>query len=381
MTRLLLLSALAGACGTLFAQAAPEVVATGLRSPQKMVLTPRGNFLVSEPAMTANAGRISFVTRGGTRRSLIEGLPSGVDVTGNAGSGPTGLAVRQGTLYVAIGVGDAERSGPTPGTSVHNTSSPSSPLFATVLRFRFNHEVDMIDGTFQITPTQQRDLADGKTLEIEDGRGGTARVMVLARFPLSEPNAQSIYKFSNPWGVTLSANGGELWVADASMNSLVRVNTMTGFWERVVRFAPVPNRTGVGAPVVDPVPTQVRGFLQNQLLVSYLTGFPFVPGNARVMLVNPSTGATSEFIYDLTSCTDFWVRTRGNQRPQFFVLEFSANQSAAQPPPGRLLRYDTAESRVAATGLIAPVSLAFDEATDEMFILELTGRILKLRIN
>lgn len=379
MTRLLL-SALCAA-GALVAQGTPEVVTTGLRSPQKLVLTPRGNFLVSEPSMTANAGRVSFVTRGGVRRSLIEGLPSGVDVTGSAGSGPTGLAVRQGTLYVGIGVGDAERSGPTPGTSVHNASSPSSPLFATILRFRFNHEVDMIDGTFQISPTQQRDLADGKTLNLEDGRGGTARVMVLARFPLSEPNPQSIYKFSNPWGMMLSGNGGDLWVADASMNSLVRVNTLTGAWEREVRFAPVPNPTGIGAPMVDPVPTQVRPFLQNQLLVSYLTGFPFAPGAARIMLVNPSTGATSQFIYDLTSCTDFWVRTRGSQRPQFFVLEFSANQSAAQPPPGRLLRYDTAESRVAATGLIAPVGLAFDEATDEMFILELTGRILKLKIN
>lgn len=379
MTRLLLSAALA--TSALLAQGTPEVVTTGLRSPQKMVLTPRGNFLVSEPSMTANAGRVSFVSRGGVRRSLIEGLPSGVDVTGTAGSGPTGLAVRQGTLYVAIGVGDGERSGPTPGSSVHNTASPSSPLFATILRFRFNHEVDMINGTFQISATQQRDLADGKTLELEDGQGGTARVAVLARFPVSEPNPQSIYKFSNAWGITLSAGGGELWVADASMNSLVRVNTMTGTWDRVTRFAPVPNNTGVGAPFVDPVPTAVRAFQQNQLLVSYLTGFPFAPGAARIMLVNPQNGQYSPFVYDLTSCTDFWVRTRGAQRPQFFVLEFSSNQSAPQPPPGRLLRYDTAESTVAATGLIAPVSLAFDESTDEMFILELTGRILKLKIN
>lgn len=380
MTRLLLF-ALCASAGALVAQSTPEVVTTDLRTPQKMVLTPRGNFLVSEPSMAANAGRVSFVSRGGVRRSLIEGLPSGVDVTGTAGSGPTGLAMRQGTLYVAIGAGDGERSGPTPGTSVHNPASPSSPLFATILRFRFNHEVDMLNGTFLLSTAQQRDLADGKTLELEDGHGGTARVIVLARFPVSEPNPQSIYKFSNAWGMILAAGGSELWVADASMNSLVRVNTMTGAWERVTRFAPVPNTTGVGAPMVDAVPTAVRAFQQNQLLVSYLTGFPFAPKAARIMLVNPENGRYSQFVYDLTSCTDFWVRTRGSQRPQFFVLEFSSNQSAAQPPPGRLLRYDTAESTVAATGLIAPVSLAFDEATDEMFILELTGRILKLKIN
>ena len=46
-----------------------------------------------------------------------------------------------------------------------------------------------------------------------------------------------------------------------------------------------------------------------------------------------------------------------------------------------LARPDTAVPTVAATGLIAPVSLAFDEATDDLFILELRGQILKVHIN
>ena len=68
-------------------------------------------------------------------------------------------------------------------------------------------------------------------------------------------------------------------------------------------------------------------------------------------------------------------------KSQFYVLEFSANQSAAAPPPGRLLRYDTAVPQVAAGGLITPVSLAYDEATKDLYILELRGQILRLRLD
>jgi hypothetical protein len=75
-----------------------------------------------------------------------------------------------------------------------------------------------------------------------------------------------------------------------------------------------------------------------------------------------------------------WCRLPAGRR-QFFVLEFSQNQSATPPAPGRLLRYDTPEAQVAAAGLITPVSLAYDESTQDLFILELRGQILQLRLN
>ncbi|MBL0155554.1 MAG: hypothetical protein IPP47_00305 [Bryobacterales bacterium] len=144
-----------------------------------------------------------------------------------------------------------------------------------------------------------------------------------------------------------------------------------------MRFAHEPHPTPVGAPVLDAVPTSVRTY-GDQLLVSLLTGFPFVPGNSRVMLVDPVTGTSQQFMFDLTSVTDVLWRPRPNARPQFFVLEFSANQSATPAPPGRLLRFDTENATVAAAPLITPVSLAFDEATQDLFILELRGQILRL---
>lgn len=351
-----------------------EVVATGLQGPQKLVLTPRGNFLVSETSLQPNSGRVSFVSRAGTRRSLLEGLPSGTDVVG-AGSGPTAMALRERTLYLAIGAGDAERRGEA-GASIHNPEGISSPILASVLSIRFSPDVDSLAGTFTLTPAQQIALSDGETVELEDGAGGRAAVAVLADFENSAMDPVTTYRFSNPWGLALSGDGATLWMTDGSQNSLLKIDTATGRWRRVMRFPALRNAGAIGPPMVDAVPTSVRVYGE-ELLVSFLTGFPFTPGYARVDAVNPATRSVSPFIYSLTSATDVLCRARPGGAAQCWVLEFSTNQSAAQPPPGRLLRYDSPQPQVAAGDLRAPVSLAFDESTQELFILELSGRLLK----
>ena len=89
----------------------PQTLVTGLQSPVNMILTPRGNFLITETSMSPNAGRLSFVSRAGVRRSLLEGLPSGTEVTLAGGSGPAAMALRDRTLYLSIGPGDSERAG------------------------------------------------------------------------------------------------------------------------------------------------------------------------------------------------------------------------------------------------------------------------------
>jgi len=368
---------LAFAVATAWPQA--QVLATGLPGANKILLTPRGNFLVSETSMALNSGRVSFVSRGGSRRSLIEGLPSGIEVTLAGGSGPSAMALNGRTLYVTLGAGDTERRGTAPGTSIHNPEGASSPIFATILEFRLSADVDTLGGTFKLTPAQQQGLADGATLDVDDGNSGKAQVSLLARFPISEPDRNSIYRFSNPWGLAIAEEGKALYVSDASQNTVARVDTATGRWQRVARFGPVANPSPVGAPMIDPVPTSIRVY-GDELLVSFLTGFPFVQGNARVVALNPKTGTSTPFINGLTSATDILWRTRPDGRPQFFVLEFSANQSATPAPPGRLLRYDSPEPVVAAAGLITPVNMVLDEATQELFILELRGQILRLKL-
>lgn len=357
----------------------PQVIATGLQAPQRIILTPRSNMLVTETSMAPQSGRISFVTSTGVRRSLFEGMPSGTEVTLAGGSGPAAMALRGRTLYVTIGTGDGERRGPTAGTSIHNPAGPSSPLFATILEIRFSNDIDAVTGTFRLTPQHQRDLADGLTVQLDDGSGSVAHVSVLVRLPVSEPDPVAIYRFSNPWGLALTEDGATLYLTDASQNTVSQIDTATGRRRRLTRFAPVPNPTPVGAPVLDSVPTSVRIY-GNQLLVSLLTGFPFVPGNSRVMTVDRETGAQEQFMFSLTSVTDVIWRQRPD-RPQFFAIEFSQNQSATPAPPGRLLRFDGAEPQVAPFPLITPVSLAFDESTQDLYILELRGQILRLHID
>jgi len=357
-----------------------QVIATGLPGATKLLLTPQGNFLVSETNMAPNLGRISFVTRSGSRRSLIEGLPSGTEVTLAGGSGPSAMVLSGRTLYFAIGPGDSERRGTAAGTSIHNPAGASSPIFCTILEFRFSADIDTVSGTFRLTPAQQQALADGNTLDLDDGAGGKSQASLLARFPISEPDRIALYRFSNPWGMAMAEDGKSLFVSDASQNTVARVDIGTGRWQKIARFGPIANPSPVGAPMIDPVPTNIRIY-GDELLVSFLSGFPFVPGNTHVMILNPKTGVATPFIGNLTSVTDILWRDRPNGRAQFFVLEFSSNQSATPAPPGRLLRYDSPEPAVAAAGLITPVNMVLDQATNELFILELRGQILRLQLN
>lgn len=363
------------AAGTTLGQAP---IATGLQTPQKLILTPRGNFLVTETSTTLNSGRVSFVSRAGARRSLFEGLPSGAAVTGD-GSGPTAMTLRDRTLYLAIGVGDAERRGTQPGTSVYNPAGLSSPIFSSILAIRFGGDVDDLTGTFKLTPQIQQQLADGEEVTIEDGSGGTARVAVLAAVPNAVPDSRTIYRFSNIWGLALSPDGNTLYVADASSDTLLRIDTATGRWRRLIRFPPGQNSTPVGPPVIDAVPTSVRVWGE-YLLVSQLTGFPFIPGAARVFVVEPDKRTFVPFIYFLTSVTDVLVRPTTGPRAQFFTLEFSQNMTATPPGPGRIMRWDTEAPTVMSSTLPALTSMALDEQSNTLFVLSLTGQIFSFQM-
>ncbi|HEV8145717.1 MAG TPA: ScyD/ScyE family protein [Bryobacteraceae bacterium] len=372
-----LLLSIAFAAGTLFAQA-PQTIITGLQAPQRLLLTPRGNFLVTETSMSINAARVSFVSRGGTRRSLFEGLPSGVDVTLAGGGGPTAMALKDRTLYLAIGAGDSERRGTAP-TSVYNPAGESSPIFSSVLKIQFGSDVDVLAGTFKFTPQIQQQLADGDDVDLSDGAGGTARVSVLCDFPDGVPDANTLYRFSNPYSLVLTPDGGTLYMTDASQDTLVKIDTATGRWRRLLRFPKGQNPTPIGPPVIDAVPTQVRLF-GDGLLVTQLTGFPFLKDAARIFTVDIEKRTIAPFFYFLTSAIDVLVRPRAGTRPQFFTLEFSLAQTATPPGPGRLLRWDTAEPVVMSAALPAPVSMVLDEQTNSVIVLTLTGSILEFKL-
>lgn len=366
------------AATTILSAQAPTVVTSGLQSPQRLLLTPRGNFLVSESGAAVNEGRVSFVSRSGTRRSLVEGLPAGADVEGGF-SGPTALALQDRRLFVAVGPGDSERRGTKPGTSVYNPAGFASPLFASILVFEFSQPVDMTVGTVQLTPAHHQQLADGEALQLRDGAGGSAMVSLLVKLPEATPDPNALYRFSNPYSFEFSRNGRSLYYADASQDTIVEVDLLTSRRKTLVRFPKFANPTKVGAPFVDAVPTSIR-YYDSHLLVTFLTGYPFAPGNARVYSVNLQTGKTEPFINALSSAVDLQWRRLPGGAPEFFVLEFSRNQSANPAPPGRLLRYVTPEPTVVNDQLIVPISIQVDNESNTIFVLELTGRLLAIKL-
>lgn len=353
---------------------APRVVVDGLQGPHKILLTPSGSLLISETSKEPNSGRLSLVSSAGARRSLFEGLPSGEDVAGD-GSGPSALALDRNTLYLLIGEGDTERRNQQ-GVAMHNPNGVVSPIFSSLLKIELSGPVDLLSGTFRLTREHQQELADGETVLIEDGAGGRASVSVLADFPNAIPDAKVPYRFSNPWGLALSADGRMAYVTDASFDSLVSVETASGRQRTLVHFPRSPNPGSMDGPMLDAVPTSVRAD-GSRLVVSFLTGFPFPPGQASVAAINPDKQTTETVLGGLTSVVDVMPRPGVGNQPRYLVLEFSQNQSAEPPAPGRLLRYDGTTPNVVWDKLTAPVSMALDERTGSLFVLELGGRVLE----
>ncbi len=80
---------------TAHADAQCTELVSGLREPLGTALTNQGNLLVSESGTGApSSGRISIVAPSGNRRTLLDGLPSGINDVGSP-SGPAGLFMKR----------------------------------------------------------------------------------------------------------------------------------------------------------------------------------------------------------------------------------------------------------------------------------------------
>lgn len=344
--------------------------AAGLQAPTRVVFTPQGNVLVTEAGTVAeNSGRVSIIDRtNGVRRTLIDGLPSGVSGGGAeaAPSGPSGVAVQGTTLYVAIGAGDGVIPGPAPGTELPN-DSPASPILSSLLALQVVTPLDLDSGGFTLLPADHTRLKNGETLTLHNASGGTMTVRLVADFPNHTPSPRPDFpanvRAGNPFGVAVL--GPTAFVVDASQNLIRRVDTTTGAFDTLTTFAPIANPLPFGPPFVDAVPDSIalRG---GELLVTTLTGFPFPPGKAEVRRVNIATGANEPLHSGLTSAID--VQPLGNNASDpLLVLEFSTNMTESQP--GRLRMITAAGvSTTIAEGLPTPTGMAVDRRSGEIFI-------------
>ncbi|HSR69023.1 MAG TPA: ScyD/ScyE family protein [Acidobacteriota bacterium] len=378
---LLLLTLCGGPLCHLIAQCQVSAVTAGLRAPVKIVFSGSDHLIVTEAGNGPNTGRISVVdVTSGIRRTLVEGLPSGFSPPDNAPSGPSGIALRGRTLYLAIGNGDVTVAGAVPGTDVPNPI-PSSPIFSSVLALHFSNYVEDSTAGFALTLEDHEALSERSQLKLDNGMGDKLTIRLIADFQdwvadprPGEPNA---VRHSNPFG--LAVLDDELYLNDASMNSIRVIQLTTGDSETLTTLPPLPNTRPFGPPLVEPVPDSIRALSSQELLVTLLSGFPFPPGQARVLQVDRETGAAEALITGLTSAIDVLpYRSFGNEM-SYLTLEFSADM-LVPGTPGRLRLFSPGSSPVdLSTCLITPTSMARDQQSGDIYVSEIfTGRIVRV---
>jgi sugar lactone lactonase YvrE len=166
---------------------------------------------------------------------------------------------------------------------------------------------------------------------------------------------------AHPYGLTAGPDGW-LWIADAGANTLMRINPESGAIENVVTFdglpGPMPNPARNNAMEVDPVPTAVAFDDDGNAYVSLLTGFPFIPGTAKVLLVTPE-GEISDYATGLTMLTDL---QRGPDGALYAVQFGMFTEQGPVPNAGSVVRiHEGNASEVLVSGLSFPTAITFDQ--------------------
>jgi hypothetical protein len=368
-----------------------SVLATGLKSPVKLIVTPGHNILVSEsgdapPNFVAHQGRVSIVDQGGGVRTLLGGLPAGLDLDNTNPAGPSALLL-QGpqVLYVVIGAGDTNKRNAT-NQEVPNPTGPSSALFSSLWRIIFSESVDTLSEGFVLSPAiDYPTLVDGKDLILTNGAGESALIQVVSDFRDITPGPNLI-NASNPFGMLMA--GGKVFLPDAGQNALVSSDVLTGRIRTITHFPSVPNTLPFGPPLSQAVPNSIRqlDLFGRYALVTVFSGFPFGPGASSVRVVDLQTGMQQPFIGGLTMAIDS-IPFGGRAGP-VLVLEHATSFIPPGPggpaqfvAPGRLLLFATPTStpEVLVDTLVSPSSMAFDYQTHQLFVTEIrTGKIIRV---
>jgi hypothetical protein len=356
---------------------------SGLQVPLGITQSNLGNLIVGETGTTVpNSGRISVVDLDGNRRTLLDGLPSGINDVGEP-SGPAGVFMRGRTLYVAIGVGDVGRAGPLPGTTVPNPNPLSSPIFSSILAIHFSAHVERNTSGFALSLADHQTLAGGEPVRISYGRGETVTIELVADFRDFVANPLPFFanniQLSNPFDLVAVAD--RLYVTDGGRNLVWEADIATGEHSVLASFPNIPNPVApFGPPFIEAVPTGIA-YANNRLFVTLLRGFPFPPGTSVVEHIDPLTGDHSPLVAGLkTAIGVLPIHERGTA--SYLVLQHVSG--APGPPalsgPGILFLFDSAGQapQTIADCLNRATSMTLDARTDTLYITELAGRIVAI---
>ena len=361
-----------------------QVVASGLRSPIGSVLTNQGNLLVSETGTTnvPASGRISIVSPGGGRRTLLDGLPQGTNAAGGDASGPNGITMRGRTIYVAIGQGDTVIPGPN-GTTVPNPNV-SSQLFSSVLAIHLSAAAEKGTSGFSLSEQDQLTLAGGGRVTLSNGGGDRLKIELVVN--LEDYVAEGVpgnVRNSNPFDMLVV--GDNMFVTNGGLNKLYKVDLRSGAYADLAVFDRIPNLPGAaGPPSVEAVPTGLA-YADGAVLVSLLSGGPFLPGVSRVKAVDPVTGAQADFLTGLRTSIDI-LPVREGRNTDYLALENNFAPAPPFPPTGAAIkRFEVpGATSVAVNGckLDRPTSMSLDPKSGTMYVTELLrGTVVKVPLN
>ena len=139
-------------------------------------------------------------------------------------------------------------------------------------------------------------------------------------------------------------------------------------------FDRIPNLPGAaGPPSVEAVPTGLA-FADGAVLVSLLSGGPFLPGLSRIKAVDPVTGAQSDYLTGLRTAIDV-LPVRDGRDTDYLVLENNFAPAPPFPPTGASIRRYEAPggTSVAVHGctMYRPSSMTLDKRSGTMYVTEL----------
>jgi sugar lactone lactonase YvrE len=333
---LVVILALLPFAGIVSAQDGGTTVAGGFNGPMGVLVAPDGSVWVIDsgvggdteiPFFNPETGEEAMASVGETSR-VVQIAPDGTQtvaaslpsvLVGMEATGGARLALLNGELYATSG-GWIESSGPT----------PAAPTMAAVVKIE-NSQATMVANAWDLEGSE---------------------------------NPDGFIKESHPYGLTPGPDG-KLWVADAGANTLLKVDPATGSVELMAVFdgisSPLPNPNRGGAMESDPVPTGIAIGDDDNIYVSFLPGFPFLPGSAKVVQVTPD-GQVSDYANGLTMVTDL---RKGPDGALYAVQLGQFTEQGPVPNSGSIVRVkEGASSEVVIGDLSFPTSIDFNASGD-----------------
>ncbi len=337
--------------------AAGEIIATGLNYPQGVLLAPGGTLYIGD-----------FGTAGDTVLGTIPANPP---------AQPDPIDIKIGNTARILEVA-------ADGTQSVLTTLPSvflgqEPVGAGKLAF-VGGELYTVNGDWSV-PDIARPEQVSALLKISAGTvGEVASTWALEKAENPYPGPVD----SHPYGLTAGPDGN-LWIADAGGNDLLKYDLEAKELSVVSVFAPIPNDNPPAGtpPVSEPVPTAVAFDADGTPYVSLLTGFPFTSGAAKVLQI-AADGTFSDYATGLSSLTDLVTGPDGNlYAVSLGDYSFASGAPTPQPGTGSVIRIKPGGVKeTVLSGLDTPTAVAFNAKGDAFIVVNGaaapgTGQVLR----